>query len=56
MMLSELYSPLEVLHYVCPIAITLATDRVADVRTISFKLVSMLVLSPVQVALLQVYR
>ena len=40
MILSDVYSPLEVLQYVCPIAITLATDRVADVRTIAFKLVS----------------
>ena len=40
MLLSELYTPKQVLHYICPIAISLATDRVADVRIIAFKLVS----------------
>jgi len=40
MLLSELYTPKQVLQYICPIAISLATDRVADVRTIAFKLVS----------------
>lgn len=39
MLLSELYTPKQVLHYICPIAISLATDRVADVRIIAFKLV-----------------
>lgn len=42
MLLCELYDPKQVLLYICPIAISLATDRVADVRTIAFKLVSML--------------
>lgn len=41
MLLSELYTPKQVLHYICPIALSLATDRVADVRIIAFKLVSM---------------
>lgn len=40
MLLSELYTPKQVLHYICPIALSLATDRVADVRIIAFKLVS----------------
>ena len=40
MALCELYEPKQVLQYICPIAISLATDRVADVRTIAFKLVS----------------
>ena len=40
MALCEIYEPKQVLQYICPIAISLATDRVADVRTIAFKLVS----------------
>jgi len=40
MALCELYEPKQVLLFICPIAISLATDRVADVRTIAFKLVS----------------
>ena len=40
MLLSELYTPKQVLHYICPIALSLATDRVADVRIVAFKLVS----------------
>ena len=40
MLLSELHSPIQVLQHLCPIATTLATDRVADVRTVTFKLVS----------------
>ena len=40
MLLCELYAPKQVLQFICPIAISLATDRVADVRTIAFKLVS----------------
>ena len=44
MLLCELYAPKQVLQFICPIAISLATDRVADVRTIAFKLVSILCL------------
>lgn len=42
MSLCEIYEPKQVLQYICPIAISLATDRVADVRTIAFKLVSVI--------------
>ena len=35
MSLCEIYEPKQVLQYICPIAISLATDRVADVRTIA---------------------
>ncbi|KAL9974172.1 hypothetical protein ACROYT_G011183 [Oculina patagonica] len=42
MLLCELYEPKQVLQYICPIAISLATDRVADVRTIAFKLIGVL--------------
>ncbi|XP_027046333.1 serine/threonine-protein phosphatase 4 regulatory subunit 1-like [Pocillopora damicornis] len=42
MSLCEIYEPKQVLQYICPIAISLATDRVADVRTIAFKLIGIL--------------
>lgn len=42
MLLCELYAPKQVLQFICPIAISLATDRVADVRTIAFKLIGVL--------------
>lgn len=41
-LLCELYAPKQVLQFICPIAISLATDRVADVRTIAFKLIGVL--------------
>jgi hypothetical protein len=39
MQISEFYNASCIQQFICPIAITLATDRVADVRTIAFKLV-----------------
>ncbi|XP_032233174.2 serine/threonine-protein phosphatase 4 regulatory subunit 1 [Nematostella vectensis] len=42
MYLSDLYTPAAVQQFICPIAITLATDRVADVRTIAFRLIGVL--------------
>ena len=39
-MLADVYQPSEVNDHICPIALTLGADRVAEVRLISYKLVS----------------
>lgn len=39
-MLTDVYQASEVSDHICPIALTLGADRVAEVRHISFKLVS----------------
>ncbi|XP_006821986.2 serine/threonine-protein phosphatase 4 regulatory subunit 1-like [Saccoglossus kowalevskii] len=40
--LCDLFSPLDVIEYIFPIAITLAGDRVAEVRTLAYKLLSII--------------
>ncbi|XP_031552606.1 serine/threonine-protein phosphatase 4 regulatory subunit 1-like isoform X2 [Actinia tenebrosa] len=42
MRISRFYNASCIQQFICPIAITLATDRVADVRTIAFKLIGIL--------------
>ena len=39
-MLTDVYRPSEVSDHICPIALTLGADRVAEVKLISYKLVS----------------
>ena len=39
-MLTDVYRPSEVSDHICPIALTLGADRVAEVKHISYKLVS----------------
>jgi hypothetical protein len=39
-MLADVYRASEVGDHICPIALTLSADRVAEVRHISYKLVS----------------
>lgn len=39
-MLADVYQTSEVSAHICPIALTLAADHVAEVRQIAYKLVS----------------
>lgn len=42
-MLVDVYQGAEVSEFICPIALSLGADRVAEVRLISYKLVSIVV-------------
>lgn len=47
--LTDLYHSNEVSDHICPIALTLGADRVAEVRSIAYKLVSLELQDPVSV-------